>query len=266
MADIIGKKGFAAYKALDLFRRKRQHDSVFESQTLSAVTRPPAVVALAAAAYGASRFSDSKKLQNTMLRATLSSALAGLVNAGLKRIIGRRRPRANMGPAFKGLSLDDKHNSMPSGHAAAVTAVAASLPKSYGPLLAAGAATAIIGRSRTKRDAHHLTDVLVGGCVGFASAHLVSSLLKKPDKTKDKSHTTARSEQAGGADQTYSQGDSYQSTEQDNQNSGSNNQHDVSSTHKTSAGSGSDNTSGTAGTDKKTSASKAGKASGESKK
>ena len=98
-----------------------------------------------------------------------------------------------MGPAFKGLSLDDKHNSMPSGHAAAVTAVAASLPKSYGPLLAAGAATAIIGRSRTKRDAHHLTDVLVGGCVGFASAHLVSSLLK-PGKTKDKSHTTASSE------------------------------------------------------------------------
>ncbi|QPG06834.1 phosphatase PAP2 family protein [Salinimonas marina] len=270
MADIIGKKGFAAYKALDLFRRKKQHNSVFESKTLSAVTRPPAVVALAAAAYGASRFSDSKKLQNTLLRATLSSALAGLVNAGLKRVIGRRRPRATMGPAFKGFSLDDKHNSMPSGHAAAVTAVAASLPKSYGPLLAAGAATAIIGRSRTKRDAHHFTDVLVGGCVGFASAHLVSKLLKKSGKSKYKTKTTDNTKQADGTDQTFSQGDSYQSAEQDGQTSkaatSTNQQNEAKSTGKASAGASAASKSGSSATDKKTGDTKAGKTSAATKK
>ena len=51
-----------------------------------------------------------------------------------------------------------------------------------GPLLLASAAglaaTAVIGKSRTKRDAHHLSDVLVGSCLGFGVAYAVSKLEK----------------------------------------------------------------------------------------
>ncbi|WP_218354913.1 phosphatase PAP2 family protein [Alteromonas lipotrueiana] len=200
MANLLGKKGLAAYKAYDIFKSKKKPNGFLASETLSAVTKPPAVVALAASAYAASRFSDSKTVQNTLLRATLSSALAGAINAGLKRIIGRQRPRADSGSTFDCFSLKDSHNSMPSGHAAAITAVAASLPKSYGPILAAGAATAIIGHSRTQRDAHHFSDVLVGGGVGFASAYLVSKLLK-PAAKRTSTDTTV---------QQYAKGETYQ--------------------------------------------------------
>ena len=178
-------KGYIAYKLTNLLRSKgsTKGNGIVTSQTLSAVTKPPSVVAATATAYVASRYSGHKQLEDTLLKATCSAALAGLANAGLKRLIGRKRPRTNTGPAFKGATLDDSHNSMPSGHAAAVAAVAASIPKSSGPLLAAAAATADIGRSPTGRDAHHFSDVLVGSCVGFAAAQVVKRLAKPVTET-----------------------------------------------------------------------------------
>lgn len=161
-------------------KAEKNKQALLESKYLSALTKPVAVTAITASAYAATTLVDAPKTQKFLKRAALSAALAGGANAILKRLIGKKRPRAIRGPDFKGPTLKDKFNAMPSGHAAAMAAVAGSIPKSSGPLLLASAAgyaaTALIGKSRTDRDAHYKSDVMVGSCLGFAAAYLVSKV------------------------------------------------------------------------------------------
>ena len=146
-------------------KAEKNKQALLESKYLSALTEPAAVTAITASAYAATTFVDAPKTQKFLKRAALSAALAGGANAILKRLIGKKRPRAIRGPDFKGPTLKDKFNAMPSGHAAAMAAVAGSIPKSSGPLLLVSAAgyatTALIGKSRTDRDAHFKSDVMV---------------------------------------------------------------------------------------------------------
>lgn len=187
MLASTGIKGLLAYRALRKMNKPsantaQNKENVVTSSTLSKATTPPSVVAITGSAYALSKMTHAPKVQRFLLKSTLSASVAGLLNAGLKRLIGRKRPRAESGPEIKGPALNDKFNSMPSGHASAVAAVAGLIPRSSGPLLLASAAglaaTAVIGKSRTKRDAHHLSDVLVGSCLGFGVAYAVSKLEK----------------------------------------------------------------------------------------
>ncbi|AXT39844.1 PAP2 family protein [Alteromonas sp. BL110] len=187
MLASTGIKGLLAYRALrkmngDGASTTNDKGNLVTSSKLSNATTPPSVVAMTGSAYAISKMTNAPKIQRFLLKSTLSASVAGLLNAGLKRLIGRKRPRAETGPDLKGPALKDKFNSMPSGHASAVAAVAGCIPRTSGPLLLAStaglAATAVIGRSRTKRDAHHLSDVLVGSCLGFGVAYAVSKLEK----------------------------------------------------------------------------------------
>ena len=187
MLASTGIKGLLAYRALRKMNKPsakttQNKENFVTSSTLSKATTPPSVVAITGSAYALSKMTHAPKVQRFLLKSTLSASVAGLLNAGLKRLIGRKRPRAEGGPEMKGPALKDKFNSMPSGHASAVAAVAGSIPRNSGPLLLASAAglaaTAVIGKSRTKRDAHHLSDVLVGSCLGFGVTYAVSKLEK----------------------------------------------------------------------------------------
>ncbi|MCW8108424.1 phosphatase PAP2 family protein [Alteromonas ponticola] len=176
-------KGITAYKAFRHFVKSdesKKANSMLESRYLSAATKPLSVSAMTTTGLALSKLSANKKIEKFFFRAALSSTIAGMMNAALKRIIGRKRPRADSGPAYNGPTMQDKYNSMPSGHAAAIAAVAGSIPKTSGPLLAASAAgclaTALIGKTRTMRDAHRVSDVLIGSCIGFAASYLVSKI------------------------------------------------------------------------------------------
>ena len=205
MLAFKGIKGLLAYRALRKMNKPsanttQNKENFVTSSTLSKATTPPSVVAITGSAYVLSKMTHAPKVQRFLLKSTLSASVAGLLNAGLKRLIGRKRPRAESGPEIKGPALKDKFNSMPSGHASAVAAVAGSIPRSSGPLLLASAAglasTAVIGKSRTKRDAHHLSDVLVGSCLGFGVAYAVSKLEKpvedEVESLKQSSHLPNR--------------------------------------------------------------------------
>lgn len=192
MLASTGIKGLLAYRALRKMNERststaQNKDNFITSNTLSNATTPPSLAAITGSAYAISKMTNAPKVQRFLLKSTLSVSVAGLLNAGLKRLIGRKRPRAEKGPEVKGPALKDKFNSMPSGHVSAVAAVAGSIPRTSGLLLvlsAAGlAATAVIGKSRTKRDAHHLSDVLVGSCLGFGVAYAMSKL-EKPIETE----------------------------------------------------------------------------------
>ena len=205
MLASTGIKGLLAYRALRKMNKPsakttQNKENFVTSSTLSKATTPPSVVAITGSAYALSKMTHAPKVQRFLLKSTLSASVAGLLNAGLKRLIGRKRPRAESGPEIKGPALKDKFNSMPSGHASAVAAVAGSIPRSSGSLLLASAAglaaTAVIGKSRTMRDAHHLSDVLVGSCLGFGVAYAMSKLEKpvedEVESLKQSSHLPNR--------------------------------------------------------------------------
>jgi membrane-associated phospholipid phosphatase len=98
----------------------------------------------------------------------LAFCAAGLIEFGLKQVVGRPRPAA------AGTLLGPEFDSFPSGHATSVFAVATALAASYPtlrwPLYALAAAIAL-GRVYLAR--HHLSDVIAGALIGVVIAVLI---------------------------------------------------------------------------------------------
>ena len=98
----------------------------------------------------------------------LAFTVAGLIEFGLKHLVGRPRP-SHVGPW-----LAPELDSFPSGHATSVFAVATALASFYPalrwPLYVLAAAIAL-GRVYLGR--HHLSDVVAGALIGLAIASLV---------------------------------------------------------------------------------------------
>ena len=117
-------------------------------------------------------------------RMMASVALAGIVMAGGKRLIGRSRPNEDAG-AFvfhPFTSLRDSagiqtRGSMPSGHTAAAFALATTVATDVDNPIVDGLVytfAAGTGFSRISDNRHWLSDVLAGMAVGITSAKLVS--------------------------------------------------------------------------------------------
>lgn len=98
----------------------------------------------------------------------LAFMTAGLIEFGLKHVVGRTRPAA------AGTLLAPEFDSFPSGHATSVFAVATALGSWYPalrwPLYALASAIAL-GRVYLGR--HYLSDVIAGALIGLAIASLI---------------------------------------------------------------------------------------------
>ncbi len=111
-------------------------------------------------------------LRRAGLRGAVSVGGASLVvNAGLKSLVARRRPAAEVLPGYRQLVPVPTSSSFPSGHAACaaafVTAVALESPRSA---LAIAPLAATVAYSRIHTGAHWTSDVLVGAAVGSGVA------------------------------------------------------------------------------------------------
>ena len=96
----------------------------------------------------------------------------------LKRAVARSRPCDTSGTPLALVDLPDPH-SFPSGHAAAATAVAATIALSHPasvPLVLPLAG--LVAYSRVALRVHHLSDVLAGVALGLGGAVAASSLLR----------------------------------------------------------------------------------------
>jgi PAP2 superfamily. len=112
----------------------------------------------------------------------LGFAVAGISVYLLKVLIGRERPYVSGNPRiFKPLNLDDKYQSLPSGHSAVAFSVAGVVwKKSKNPALRT--ATLIYGLSvagaRVYLDKHWFSDVVLGAGIGFLAGYISAGFLK----------------------------------------------------------------------------------------
>lgn len=130
---------------------------------------------------GGALLGDSR-LTRTGLRSIEALLATDLVVLSAKRVAGRPRPIAGLGPtALDPLSGRENHNSFPSGHTAQMFAIAETFSREYGedapwvPWVAYPLA-GLTGASRMVGQKHWFTDVVAGAAVGIFSAKLVGRL------------------------------------------------------------------------------------------
>jgi membrane-associated phospholipid phosphatase len=182
------------------------HEHGLEGATswMSGMSGPARVIPLAAAVGVVSAFGPAHERETGLM---LSEALitSGVWTGAVKFASGRERPRETSefvsdwtGPAA--VFADDptgshSMHSFPSGHASGAFAIATVLSHQYPahgivPLLAYGTAAAI-GYARMAQQAHWLSDVVVGGFIGYGCARQVISAREERALQSDRSAANA---------------------------------------------------------------------------
>ncbi len=135
------------------------------------------------AALALSRHDDAKTGQ--LLTTGHALLLTNLVVTALKNSVRRPRPKGR--DDQRDTASGDEALSFPSGHAAiafcGATLVSRFFPEA--PLAVRGGAfalAAVTGLARIEGDKHYLTDVLVGGAIGSASAVVADNLYEHREK------------------------------------------------------------------------------------
>jgi len=113
------------------------------------------------------------------LAMVLSCAVAGSVNRVVKMTAGRSRPSVEVDVGWNGPRLGSKYHAFASGHTAATTAFFGTLLLARRRLgLALLPLPLLIATSRLYLNAHHLSDVVAGGVLGFLCAALTWHLVR----------------------------------------------------------------------------------------
>lgn len=187
----MGALSIAALVATDQYTYTMMTDWVDESgrgraQKLSNFGRGPTGVYLVAGVGVLGLVSGSEREQETSVMLIESLLTSALWTHSLKSLTGRERPRETESgvPEWEGPHLagdrDEPYNSLrsfPSGHTTGAFATAAIFAHQYPthgvvPVLAYSGAAAI-AYSRLVVGAHWLSDVVVGGLIGYGCAQVV---------------------------------------------------------------------------------------------
>jgi membrane-associated phospholipid phosphatase len=143
----------------------------------------PPMRLLSALAIVAGAVGRDPKLVRTGLRMLAAHGVATAVKSLIKGRIDRTRPGDAMEKGRyrldRGRSSQKRLTSMPSGHSAGVTAVAAAIAREYpGVAPASGLAAAAIVAAQLPAKNHYLSDVVVGTAIGLAAEAAVSAAMR----------------------------------------------------------------------------------------
>jgi len=132
-----------------------------------------------AVAWGAGRFLlRDEGLQSAAFASAKALAVSFVTVEGIKQLAGRARPSTGEGSAsfnpFPG--GDDRYRSLPSGHTAAAFAAVTPFAERYSRWLYLIPAAVAVGR--VSQDRHWVTDVVLGGGIGFISGRLFNNELR----------------------------------------------------------------------------------------
>ena len=148
-------------KPVDRFMRKHQDSGVVRAWDNVGKGLP---LVLAGAAAGAVAFGDARQ-QNIGIISLQSIAGAAALSMGAKHVIGRARPREELGQWSR--SANRSEASFPSNHASVAFAAVTPFAQEYdAPWLYGLAAAGSLGRSAGRQ--HWVSDVVAGGVVGYA--------------------------------------------------------------------------------------------------
>ncbi|AYJ84734.1 phosphatase PAP2 family protein (plasmid) [Sphingomonas paeninsulae] len=151
---------------------------------ISDLADQPPLIALGATTTILGLAAGNDRLARTGMRILASHWLATAAKSFVKHRIDRTRPfvMLNGGSyhAEKGSSTAKRENSFPSGHTAGAIAVARAIAREY-PERAPVAYGAAVSAAAVQlpRGTHFLSDVLVGGLIGFAAEAAISVFLHK---------------------------------------------------------------------------------------
>jgi len=144
------------------------------------------------AAWGMGIIANSDKLRDTGIMLFASVTTSGILQTGLKAIVGRARPGTGRGPKdFKPFGGAAYH-SFPSGHTMLALATSWILAKQVKPLAAKilfYSVPVVVGFSRVYDGAHWASDILLGSALGVACAeavHKIYTKLKEDEKLNQK--------------------------------------------------------------------------------
>jgi membrane-associated phospholipid phosphatase len=158
-----------------------RHTSTFHgfNSLLTGTAMAVGPLAVPVSLYAIGRFRKDSKMQNTALLAAEAVADAEIVTTIWKRATSRTRPS---GIATSGNFSDSwfegsgaavhRSGSFPSGHTITAFSIATVVARRYGnhrwvPYAAYGMA-ALVGFSRLTQSAHYLSDVFMGGALGYS--------------------------------------------------------------------------------------------------
>lgn len=128
------------------------------------------------ALYAYGLYKDDSRAREVMLTTLESAGLSALVSSGLKRVVGRERPRQSNSP----LEFFQGGHSFPSSATTPAFALAAGISE-YGDYrwqfaVPAYTAAAAVGLGRMGRGAHWLSDVLGSALLGVGTTELMLHL------------------------------------------------------------------------------------------
>lgn len=127
--------------------------------------------------YGAGYLLRNEKLRFLGLQTAEAAGYAGSLTVALKILLGRRRPFGGDNPFyFKPFQINNLYNSLPSGHTTVAFAVSTVMAKScsnrYWKMFWYSAA-ALVAASRIYHNQHWVSDVFLGGAIGYSVGSFV---------------------------------------------------------------------------------------------
>lgn len=138
--------------------------------------------------YGGGHLTKNHSFRKMGLYSIEAFLYAGAVSSLVKGILGRRRPYGgNSQLVFKPLQLKDSFQALPSGHTTVAFAVSTVMAKSVDSLpwkfFWYGAA-GLVAASRVYHNQHWVSDVFLGGVIGYSVANFIVKF--RPDSPDGK--------------------------------------------------------------------------------
>lgn len=166
--------------------RKPSNATIFDFGRWAGQGEP--TIVLGGLLYGVGLFGNHQNIRITGRLLFEAMLTAGTTSTLLKSVFGRHRPFLNEGPdKYSPLTIKNKFASLPSGHSTVGWLTAGVLAKradnTYLKILCYTGAS-IISISRIYHDRHWLSDVILGGFVGYSAADFVVSRQAHREKEK----------------------------------------------------------------------------------
>ena len=157
------------------------HQTSFFSQVshvTDALAEKTIVVPALLTTFAGSYLLKDEKLKTTAWNAIKSVMVTSILTEGIKITVGRGRPFVSGNNlSFNSFNGNDAYKSFPSGHSSFAFAVFTPFAETYSRWLYLVPASVALGRVYQQK--HWLTDVMVGGAMGWASGYLFTHSKKK---------------------------------------------------------------------------------------